>query len=143
MASNWTDLTLFTAGDISIPPLFSGLPDSYDTNKHDIVKRKIERIIKSKFLGVGKLTATSTDNFDIEQIENGEILKESALKFNLLEIADENMTDIEDPSDKYGNFYSGRKKEYENQLAMDVNQLTWLEPEGINQLTSRSANITR
>lgn len=143
MATNWTDLTLFEAGDIVLPALFSALPTGAVTNYEVNVKRDFERFIKSKFVGVGKLTTTTTDDFDIEQIENGTILKESALLYNNLLIARQHMTDIEDPSDKYGNYYSGNIKWIEAQIDMDINLLTFALPEGVNQLTSMYTRISQ
>ncbi len=143
MATNWTDLTLFIAGDITLPALFNGLETSDVTNYEPEVKRDFERIIKSKWIGVGKNTSATTDDFDIEQIENGEILHESALLWNNLLIARQNMTDIEDSTDKYGNYYSGNLTWIENQLEMDCNLLTFAEPEGVNQLSPKFTRISR
>lgn len=141
MATNWTGLTLFEAGDIELPALFGGLPSAYDTNLQSKVKRDFERRIKSKFIGVGKLTLTTTDNFDIEEVSNGSILKESALLWNNLLIARDNMTDIDDRDDKYGSYYANNKKWIDEQIEQDLNLLQFNEPSGVNQLFKRYTGL--
>lgn len=143
MATNWTDLTLFTAGDINLPALFNGLDVSDTTNFEPQVKRDFERIIKDIWYGVGKQTLSTVDDFDIEQIENGSILKDTALLWNNLWIARHNMTDINDLDDKYGSYYLNNQEWIEKQLQMDVKQLKFAEPDGINQLIPFTTEITR
>lgn len=143
MATNWADLTLFTDGDINLPSLFGGLKDSDQDNYEPQVKRDFERIIKDVWYGVGKQTASTADDFDIEQIENGSILKETALLWNNLWIARHNMTDINDPDDKYGSYYLNNQEWIEKQLQMDIKQLKFAEPDGINQLIPFTTEITR
>lgn len=143
MATGWTDLTLFVAGDIVLPALFSGLPSAGKTNYQVEVKRDFERIIKDVWYGVGRQSQSTSDDFNIEQIQNGSVLKETALLWNNLWIARQNMTDIADPDDKYGSYYVNNKDWIEKQLQMDVKQLQFAEPSGINQLIPFVTEITR
>lgn len=150
MATNWTDLTLFTSGEVtsSLPAFFQGVVDAGGKTDYQVeTKRDFERLIKDMYYGTGKLTSTSTDDFDIEQIDNTDdlatdILKASALEYNYLLIARFNMTNIEDASDQYGSYYTGNKEQWVmDQVTMDLKQLTFLEPEGVNELTPRSTPI--
>ena len=144
MATSWTDLTLFRAGDLELPPIFDTV-DAEDKKIfwHDEVKRDFKRIINSTFRGVGKLTSSTTDDFDIEQIENGSILKDTALEWNYLLIARYYATNLSNPSDEYAAYYQERKKDVEMDLQHDISLLTFAEPDGINQLEESYTRITR
>lgn len=140
MASNWTDAELFTASDINPPEIFSGVANN---NFHDDVKRDFQREIEYYWRGVGKSTQTTEDDFDIEQIENPEILKDTALEWNNLRIAKyyaTTITDLEDPIAQYYQFWEDR---IGKRLEMDVSQLTFAAPEGINQRVPFSTPIGR
>lgn len=144
-ATNWTDLTLFTSGEVAtnLPPFFKGLPSSAKTDYQVETKRDIERMINDVFLSVGRSTTAIDDNFNIEEIENGTILHESALQYNYLLIARFNMTNIEDVEDKYGSYYTGNKKWVMEQLNKDVKQLTFASPEGVNQLSTKYTRLSK
>ncbi len=147
MATNWTDLTLFTGAEAlsGLPRLFDGLDTTLeaDYNFQVDVKRDFERMIKSKWIGVGKLTSSTTDDFDIEKINNGSTLNDSAILYNNLLVAREYMTDLDDPNDKYGSYYASNKKWIDEQIAQDFNLLQFDDPEGVNQLTPKFTRLSR
>ena len=150
MATNWTDLTLFTSGEVTtnLPAFFVGLEPTDKTDYQVETKRDFERLINDIHYGVGKLTSTTVDDFDIEEIINTsslavDIMKSAALQYNYLLIARFNMTNIEDVTDNYGSYYTGNKKWVMKQVEMDLKRLTFSEPEGINQLTPAYTRITR
>ncbi len=145
MATNWTDLILFTQVEATAnrPTFFAGLPSTSKDDYQVETKRDIERMINDVFLSVGRSTTTNDDNFDIEEIENGSILHESALQYNYLLIARFNMTNIEDVDDKYGSYYTGNKKWIMEQLNKDVKQLTFANPEGVNQLSTKYTRLSK
>ena len=151
MATNWTDLILFTAGEVTtnLPAFFEGVVSAGGKTDYQVeTKRDIERMINDKYYGVGKLTTTATDDFDIEQINDDSdlavnILKDSALQYNYLLIARFNMTNIEDVNDQYGSYYTGNKKWILAQLDADVKQLTFAEPDGMNQLMANFTRLSR
>ena len=143
--TNWTDATLFLVGDIVLPPFFQCIADEGGvTNYHTEVKRDIERMINEKWRNVGRYTETSTDDFDIETIDNPEVLKESALQYNLLWIARFNSTNIEDVNDQYGSYYTGHLSRVMDELRMDIRQLTFGDsPSGVDQLNSQVTRLKR
>lgn len=147
MATNWTDLTLFTGSEAlaGLPRLFDGLDTTLEASYNFQVdaKRDFERMIKSKWIGVGKLTSSTSDDFDIEEINNGSILNDSAILYNNLLVAREYMTDLDDPSDKYGSYYASNKKWIDVQIEQDLSLLQFDEPDGVNQLTPLFVRITR
>lgn len=146
MATNWTDLTLFSSAEAltSLPLLFDGLDTA--TQKYDFqveVKRDFERIIKDVWNGVGRLTASTTDDFDIEQISNGSILKDTALKYNYVLLAKYYMTNAEDVNDHYGSYYTAMLKSVKVDMEADIKQLKFALPTGINQLSPSFVRIYR
>ena len=146
MATNWTDLTLFTSGEAltSLPRVFDGLDT--DNEKYDFqteVKRDMERIINDVWSGVGRLTETTSDDFDIEEINNGSILKDTALEYNYVLLAKYYMTNAEDVSDQYGSYYTGLREVVSKKMEMDIKQLKFDEPDGINQLDIYYVEMTR
>ena len=145
MATSWTDLTLYTGAEAlaGLSALFDGLDVTVeaDYNFQVDTKRDFERFIKEMYYGTGKLTSTATDDFDIEEIENGSILNATALDYNNILVAFEYLTDLDDPSDKFGSYYANRYKRVKEQMNMDFKQLTFALPEGVNQLTVRSTQI--
>lgn len=144
MATSWTDLQLFHAGELELPPIFSTV-DTEDAKVfyHDEVKRDFKRIINATFRGVGKLTSSTTDDFDIEEIENGSILKDTALEWNYLLIARNYATNLSNPNDMYAAYYQERKKDVEMDLQNDIASLTFADPDGVNQLAPSYTKITR
>ncbi len=141
MATNWTDLVLFDTNDIVLPKVLSGVTGT--TNYEPEVKRDFERIINDKWQGVGKTTSDTDDDFDIEEITNGEILKDTALEWNYLLIARFNASNLSDNLDSFAAYYQERKPEIEQDLYQDARQLQFDNPEGVNQLTQFSTRRTR
>lgn len=135
MATNWTDLVLFTVGDIVLPSMLGSLDPAVVTNYHDAVKRDFERIIINKWIDSGKLTAKTTDDFDIEEIENGDILHDTALRYNYVLIAENEATNLSDLSDVFASFYDRQLENTKERMKMDAGQLTFASPEGINELS--------
>ena len=145
MATNWAKLSFFNDTDLEIlPELFGGLPRATaKVNFHKEVKRFIERVIKDVYMNVGRSTSDTADDFNIDEIVNGEILAESALDYNYVLIAKFYAKDISSLDDEYGVYYNTFRDDVEKNLAMDINQLKFNNPVGINQLTSFSQRVTR
>lgn len=136
MATNWTDATLFTSGEVVLPKILSGLTTDADIYFYARVKQTMEIEINYRW--------HDYPDFDIEEITAAALvlLKQPALYLNLAYICEDEIVNGNE-DDSYLRLYEHNMMLYKERMGKVVHLLTFDEPDGINDTLINSIPIKR